>query len=237
YRSDDCVETGMSPMWRKLRVLFRRDRLERELDEEMRFHVEVRAGENRDAGMAPEEARRAALVHFGNRTLMKEDSRAAWGFYFLETLVQDLRSGLRGLRRDAGFTAVAALVLGIGIGLNTSAFTLVDAVAFRGMPVRDPPSAVRLFPAFSRAFSRDIHGSQFMISFPEYAAYRDSMRSLSGLAAYWETSLTLADPEPERVRSMLVSGNYFEVLGGSAAAGRLFGPAEASASGKEPVVV
>src|SRR5262245_51155082 len=146
-------------MWRKLRFILGRNRLERELDEEMRLHIEMRTRENIDAGMTPREARRAALVHFGNRTLVKEDARSAWGFYFLETLVQDLKFALRALRRDAGFTAVAAAALGLGIGLNTSAFTIVNGVAFRGLPVRDPATAVRIFPTFSGEFSREIHGS------------------------------------------------------------------------------
>jgi macrolide transport system ATP-binding/permease protein len=224
-------------MWRKLRFLLRRDRLERELDEEMSRHIEARVQENIEGGMAPDEARRTALVHFGNRTLLKEDSRALWGFYFLETLAQDLRYALRALRRDAGFTAVAAAALGLGIGLNTSAFTLVNGIAFCGLPVRDPASAVRVFAKFSGEYSREFRGAPYMISFPEYAAYRDSTRSLSGLAAFWDTSLTLTDPEPEKVSATLVSGNYFEVLGGSAFVGRVFGPDETAASGKEAVVV
>src|SRR5262245_27564278 len=115
----------------------------------MRFHLEMKAEENRAADLSLEEARYAAKRQFGNQTVLREVSRDMWSFRSLETLAQDLRYGLRMLLKRKGFTVVAALTLMLGIGANTAIFTVVNAVLARALPFREPDQLAviaRLYP-------------------------------------------------------------------------------------------
>ena len=116
---------------------------EQDLERELQSHLESEAQEQRDAGAPEEEARYRAIRSMGNTTLVKEDVHAAWGGRWLEQAWQDLRYGFRGLRRDLGFTTVAALSLALGIGGNTAVFTLVNAFLLQRLPYSQPDAISR----------------------------------------------------------------------------------------------
>src|SRR5262245_43763831 len=125
-----------------IRRLVHRRRAERELDEEIRAHLEMETERNIADGMSPEEARLAARRSFGSVAIAKEDRRAMWGLGTLETFWQDLRFGVRMLLKNLDFTTIAVLTLGLGIGANTAIFTLLDKVLIRTLPVDRPDQLV-----------------------------------------------------------------------------------------------
>src|SRR5439155_7266509 len=131
--------------WRnRVASVFRPSREERDLNDELQLHLEMKARENIEAGMTPEEARYAALQAFGGVEQRKEECRDADRLRLIEDFIQDLRYGLRQLRRNPGFTVVAVLTLALGIGANTAIFSVVDAVMLKSLPVSNPKQLYRL---------------------------------------------------------------------------------------------
>jgi hypothetical protein len=128
----------------RLRAQFHKQELDKDLSEELAFHIEQETEENIAAGMRVEEAHYAALRKFGGVEQVKEDCRDAWGLRFIDTLLQDLRFGLLRLRHNPGFTAVAVITLALGIGANTAIFSLFDTVMLRPLPVQKPEELVLL---------------------------------------------------------------------------------------------
>jgi predicted permease len=228
-------------LWNRLRSWMQanlwRSRTESEMDAELRFHMEACAEELMRSGVPREEAMRRARLEFGGAERVKEECREARGIDFVESLTQDIRYGLRVLRKSPGFTATAILTLALGIGANTAVFSLVYALAIRPLPVKDAASLVSVYQSFrGNPHSRGVQGSPYYISYPEYVNYRDGNDSFSDLAAYAETTLSLGGGNPQPLPGALVSCNYFEVLGGDFAVGRGFGPSDCLASAN-PVVV
>ena len=161
-------------LWLKLQGLFRRSRNAKQLNDEIQFHLEQQIAESIVAGMSPQEASHAAMRTFGNPTFLKEETRDTWGWIWLEHIVGDVRYGLRSLRKNPGFTAVAVLTLALGIGANTSVFTFMNAMVIRTLPVERPSELFLLGPF-------DSHQGDLGFSYPLYEAVRDENRTLAGV--------------------------------------------------------
>ena len=175
--------------------VFRPSREERDLNDELQLHLEMKARENLAAGMTPEEARYAALKAFGGVEQRKEECRDADRLRLVEDFLQDLRYGLRQLRRNPGFTVVAVLTLALGIGANTAIFTLVDAVMLKSLPVANPKQLYRLGDNNSCCVwvGTQSGGSFVLYSYQLYEVLRDHTPEFSQLAAFtpWPSDLSV----------------------------------------------
>jgi len=203
------------------------------LEEELRFHLAMRAERYQQAGMDTGAASQDARRDFGNFTAWKERCREMWTFYWLETLRQDLRYAARSLRKSPGFTVVAALTLALGIGSTTGIFSVVNAVILRPLPYPEPGRLVELWGNVKRA-SVERRGT----SLPDYADWRDQSHSFEAMSWLEDAQFTLAGgDEPERVAGEYVAHPYFGMLGVRAALGRTFRPEEDEAPQRDRVVV
>src|SRR5262245_5360957 len=212
----------LSQLWRRPLFYAWRDRFDRELEEEMRFHLEMKATENLAAGVSPEEARYTAQRQFGNQTLLREVSRDMWAVKSIETLLQDLRYGLRMMIKNPGFTSVVVLTLALGIGANTAIFSVVNAVILQPLPYPEAAQLIRLWE------SNPGRGwPEFSASAPNFADWRKQKSVFEQLAAYEFATFNLTgDGEPERVVALGVTANLFSTLGTPPALGRNFLPEE-----------
>ncbi|HYM23417.1 MAG TPA: ADOP family duplicated permease [Vicinamibacterales bacterium] len=203
----------------RLRAAFGGTRLDDDFDREVASHIAMATDDNISRGMTPDQARRAAIVRFGGRAQIVEQRREDRSLLFVSTLCQDVRYAVRSFRRSPGFTLLAIATLGIGVGVNATVFTLFDAVALRGLPVREPNSLVRL----ARSFQGGARGDAvYAFSLDESQAFRLGARTLSAVvAASWPLRVTY---EAGTMNGQVVSGNYFSELGVRAAAGRLLIP-------------
>lgn len=207
---------------RGLRRLGRRARLKHDIDEELRFHLEMRAEENERAGMPAAAARAAAQRRFGSLQNIREDCQEIRGASFGDAVSRDVRFGLRILRRNPGFTTVATLTLALGIGANAALFSLVEAVALRPLPFPDSPQLVSIKGENQRP-DRAPTG----LSVPELADIRTRTDVFTEVAYVWPMHGVLTGVDsPRRLQALAVSARYFKLLGAEAALGRVFGPAE-----------
>jgi predicted permease len=210
----------------------RRKRMMEDLDQDVRDFIEREIQDNIERGMRPEEARYAALRKFGNVTRVKEDTWEVWTFGCLEQLWQDIRYGLRALRKSPGFAAVAVLTLALGIGANTAIFSLVDVVLLKTLPVKNPTQLVLVQ-------CPDGHGNHFGFSYPTYAYFRDHNSAFSGVFAseQLERLEVSVDGQPELTSGEIVSGNYYSTLGVNAIVGRTISQNDDRIAGKDAVAV
>ena len=188
---------------------------ETQLDKELRFHMAQQVEDYIATGMSREEAERRVRLEFGGLEQVKEECREARHWAWLDSLVRDVQYGLRGMRRNPGFTAVVVLSLALGIGANTAIFSLLDTVILRSLPVADP----------DRLLFLDVVGSQGPNGAPPYPCYerfRDQTRSFTGISAFYaEDEKLMVDGQLEKVHNQYASGNYFDLLGVHPALGRL----------------
>jgi hypothetical protein len=219
-----------------IRNLTRRDRVERDLNDELRATVEVLAAEKMRAGMAPDVARRAALAELGGIEAIKERVRDVRSGATLDTLSQDVRYASRLLRRYPLFALTAALSLAVGIGANTAVFTIANSVLrFSPSGVAEPDRVVDL--------GRSLDGLTFGLgtsSYPDYLDVRRRTRTLEHVYArmlFPRTMTLAASTGAEPVAAEVVTTNYFATLRTRAALGRLFDPGESEQQGANPVVV
>jgi hypothetical protein len=207
-----------------------------ELDADMQHHIEQETRDNIDRGMAPEEARYAALRKFGSVTLTKEDTRAVWVPAWLDQLRQDVRHTVRTLGRAPVFTATALISLAVGIGANAAIFSLVDQVALRDLPVREPDRLVLLDWNGSRLAMG--WGSGNLMSYPVCRDLQEEQSFFDGVFCRHPTDVNFSTGQQhQRVRAEIVSGSYFPVLGARATLGRLIAQSDDVQPGSHPVVV
>jgi putative ABC transport system permease protein len=208
----------------RVRSLIHRADVDRELDEELQYHVERQTAEYIRRGMTPVQARTASLRALGTLEFQKEQVRDARGLRSLEELGRDVVVAVRSLRRAPGFAVAVILTLALGIGANTAMFTLLRGTLLRPLPHRDGEQLLYLRQSAPRAGQADVN-----FSVPELADYRAASRTIAHFAEYSSSlpfTLIGADGEPERIRAGIVSGNFFGVMGLSAALGRLTSPGD-----------
>ncbi len=223
------IASRVSGVWRNL---FRRERVERDLDDELKTYVEFRAATYERQGMPPSEARRRARAESGGLELAKEATRDAWGGAWLVNTTREVRYALRSLRRSPAYVITAVATLAIGIGGATAIFTVINGTLLRPLPAVNEPG--RLVGA-DQVLASTALGS---FGYPDFQDLRDETKSLAGLAAFDGTSTILHDTAGSaQVWVSYVSGDFFAVLGVAPARGRLIGPGDAIPYSPTPVVV
>jgi predicted permease len=219
----------LARLWQNL---FHKDRVERDLDEEVHNYVEMLVDEKVEDGMSAKEARRQAMIETGGTEQVKEQVREAHAGAFFETLLQDLRYGLRQLRRSPAFAAVAVITLALGIGANTAIFSLVNAVILRPLPYPQSDRLVWITEVVP-ALKAELAGSA------DYLVWRDQNQTLKGITAYDESASfnMTGRGTPARVHAAQVSANFFPTLGVSPQLGRGFTAEEDRPNGPNTVIL
>ncbi len=239
----------MNKLWRRITFLLFRRKFERDLEEEMRFHVDMKAR----AGGETQESHYSARRQFGNTLLLREESREMWGWGSVDRLMQDLRYGVRMLVHNPSFTLVAVLTLAVGIGVNTAIFTAFNAVALRPLEVPEPERVMELtggpqYGFFSyldyvylrnsnHAFSGLTAANAFVFSMSGVPSFTSNTQGGLAGAAGFSFPQTLMGKNAEPVLGMVVAGNYFRVLGVQPILGRDFIRGEDDRRAAHPVLL
>ena len=215
---------------RRVAMLARRRKFDREMDEEMRLHLELRETEHAANGVPGEEAYTMARKNFGNSLAVREVSHDSWGWAWLEHLSQDLRFAFRMFSKTPGFTAIAVLTLALGIGANTAIFSFVYGVLLAPLPYRDASRIIVLNETTPRV-------GNVSVSHPNFLDWRAQSRAFSQMAAVYHVGFNLAGvSQPENIAGEAVSPNFLSMLGVHPYLGRDFEASEEKA-GTAPVVL
>jgi hypothetical protein len=214
-------------------ALLHRRRAHSQLDAELRFHLDHQVAENITRGMKAEEARRAAVLAFGNPVVMTEEASSTWSWHRIELLFRDLRIAIRTLARQPGFSMVAMLVITVGIGATISLFTVVWSVLLKPLPFDRPQQLVRLYESSER-FPANVASPGI------YGEWKRRSQSFSRLALYkdWpQYNLSDSGALPEEVRSTICSWDLFDTLGVQPLIGRSFTPEDDQPSASGTVIL
>jgi putative ABC transport system permease protein len=214
-------------------ALFRKKQVEQEMDEELRGYLDAAVKEKMRSGMSPEQALRAARVEMGSVEAVKEEIRSAGWESTIETFWQDVRYGLRQLRRNPGFTVVVVITLALGIGANIAIFTVVNTVLLHPLPYPDSGRIVDILPQTCR-------GCGASDSVPEFTFWRQNNPGFEDLAAYVEGAVSMnlsGGDRPELVQALKVSRNYFGLFRVNPVLGRIFNEEEDQPGGNDVLIM
>lgn len=222
----------LSDLWIRFRTLFRRATVERELDSELRFHLDRQTEKHIRAGFSHDEARRRARIELGGLEQTKEACREASGVRLLETFLQDVRFGLRLLRRNPGFTFIVVITLALGIGANAAIFSIVDSVLFRPLPYKNADRLIDLTEYRPGAIR------QAGVSYPDYLDWKQQNTVFDETAAYFlinaSNDVVLGGPfSTERERYSTVTNSFFAILGVQPVLGRGFSASDETPGGEK----
>jgi predicted permease len=230
-------------IWPRVKALIKRRQLDRDLEEELSFHLALREARYAESGIAADDARAVARREFGNATGFKEACRDMWTFVSLENSWQDLRFAIRTFRKEPGFTAMAVLSLALGIGANSAVFTLTNDLLLKAIPVQDPRHLVSLGKAEGGGVQGGISGSLDLFPYQLYKQIENRREVFAGVCAYGSFPVVVgvrpggsAGPM-EQATSSLVSGDFFHVLGVTTILGHAIEPSDADAPGRQAVAV
>jgi predicted permease len=216
----------------RLKAIFRPEALDRDLEDEVAFHLAMREEKNRLDGIAPDESRYAAHRKFGNTTSLKERTREMWTLVSLEGLLQDIRFGARKLRKSPGFTFIAVVTLALGIGANTAIFSLIHTVMLKDLPVANPSELYRLGEGTNCCVLDGFQGNFGIFSYTLYKQLQANTPEFSEMAAFSGGLNFLSVRRAGGVQQAelhvgeFVSGNYFSTFGLGPYAGRLLSPSD-----------
>jgi len=198
-------------------MMKKRERMMKDLEEDIREHIETETQDNIARGMSPEEAHYAAIRKFGNVMRVEEDTRDVWSFIWLEQFWQDIRYAFRMLRKSRGFTAVAVLTLALAIGATTAIFSVVYGVLLQPLPYTDSNRIMSVFEVNSS-------GTWSRVADPNFDDFRDQSRSFQSIAKYHADIASVSGAsEPTRTTVAAVSPGFLKVLGVQPILGRDFG--------------
>ncbi|MFL6465464.1 MAG: permease prefix domain 1-containing protein, partial [Bryobacteraceae bacterium] len=217
----------LADLWFRLRSFLRRKDLERELEEELRHHLEQQAAKHVRCGLAPEEAYRRARIELGGMEQIREECRSVRGVAFLQDLLQDVKYAGRGFRRSPGFMLTVVGTIALGLGLNTTFFTIFNAYVLKPAAVRDP---YRLFEVTWE--NRAGQGHWF-----SWSEFKDLAKKKAVFDQVIGSEFLFARVEGHPMLGEMVGGNYFGVLNVGAAQGRILVPGDVAKIGSVPVVV
>jgi hypothetical protein len=215
------------------RSLFRRVAVERDLEDELRFHLEREVEKLMARGRTSSEALREANLAMGGVTQIKEECRQVRGVELVETIIQDFRYAIRGMWRSRAFTLTAIITLGFGTAAVATVFTLANTLLFRQLPVYRPDRIVRV------QATREHGRLQGWVSYPDYVHFRDHTKTLESLAAAYSTAplFVAAKGRSQEINGAVVSANFFPLLGVRPAIGRFFRQDEDAVPNRNSVAV